>query len=70
MKTFFSKFLLAAFVSAAAINLFSCKEITPELPDDPNAPTDEFVSEADTIYIEGEYEVPHPDIAMEICRGD
>lgn len=66
MKIFFSKFLLAAFVSAVAINLFSCKEITPDQPDNPNAPLDEFVSEADTIYIEGEYEVPHPDIPMEI----
>ena len=63
MKTFFSKLMLAAFVIAAAFNVFSCKEIQTDIPEDPK---DEFVSDADTIYIQGEYPVPHPDIPMQI----
>lgn len=41
----------------------------PENPSDPNAPGDITVSVPDTIYIDGEYPVPHPDIPMSIHDG-
>lgn len=62
MKTLFSKFCFFSILAAMAFNAFcSCEE-----PVNPDEPKDPFVSNADTIIIEGEYPVPHPEIPMKI----
>ena len=63
MKTILSKICLLGIVGAMALNAFcSCEE----KPIDQNAPEDPFISDADTIMIDGEYPVPHPEIPMKI----
>lgn len=63
MKTVLSKICLLGIVGAMALNAFcSCEE----KPIDQNAPDDPFISDADTIMIDGEYPVPHPEIPMKI----
>ena len=63
MKTIFSKICFLGIVGALALNAFcSCED----KPIDVNAPEDPFISDADTILIDGEYPVPHPEIAMKI----
>lgn len=63
MKKFFSKICFLGVVGALALNAFcSCED----KPIDVNTPDDPFISDADTILIDGEYPVPHPEIAMKI----
>lgn len=63
MKKILSKFFLFGVLGAMALNAFcSCDEKPVPVP----APEDPFISDADTILIDGEYPVPHPEIAMKI----
>ena len=63
MKRIATRFFLAAVLASAVFNVFSCQKPQPVVPDEPD---DEFVSDADTILIDGEYPVPHPEIPMKI----
>lgn len=64
MKKFFSNLIFMALIVSASVNLMvSCDEKNPTVVD---PEPDEFVSDADTIIIAGEYPVPHPDIPMTI----
>lgn len=63
MKTFFNRIGLFGLIGAMALNAFcSCGD----KPIDVNVPEDPFISDADTILIDGEYPVPHPEIAMKV----
>ena len=58
MKKFFSKICFLGVVGALALNAFcSCED----KPIDVNTPEDPFISDADTILIDGEYPVPQRD---------
>ena len=63
MKKIATRFFLAAVLASAVFNVFSCQKPQPVVPDEPD---DEFVSDADTILIDGEYPVPHPEIPLKI----
>lgn len=63
MKRIATRFFLAAVLASAVFNVFSCQKPQPVVPDEPD---DEFVSDADTILIDGEYPVPHPEIPLKI----
>jgi len=63
MKRIATRFFLAAALASAVFNVFSCQKPQPVVPDEPD---DEFVSDADTILIDGEYPVPHPEIPLKI----
>lgn len=68
MKTFFSRFFLIASVSVMIAGAFaSCDKKDPSGKDD--SPKLVLKPEADTIYIDGDYPVPHPDVPMDIYNG-
>lgn len=69
MKKIFSNISLALLISAVATGmLWSCED-KEQLPDDGGQTGPIFVSDADTIYIEGEIPVPHPEIPLSIYDG-
>lgn len=71
MKKNTVKFLMGMLMTAAFIGMsVSCQHKPEPEPEQPDVPYWDMVADADTIQIEGEYPVPHPEIPMLIYQNE
>ena len=71
MKKNTVKFLMGMLMIASFIGMsVSCQDKPEPEPEQPDVPYWDMVADADTIQIEGEYPVPHPEIPMLIYQNE